>query len=222
MRRHGHRPRAAQHHGVVGQAGGVDVRQHLRRAAVGQRFAQVDQRHAAVVQRQGQRLCVARPGHVVQRAGEQHGAAAGLHLHGAARALLGQRQRAAGHRQPGARQQLRGQQRLGQRQRHLPVADAPQQRPGRHQRQPQPSIAFSRQHQRQSGVGHLLPQREVEFAALGGFARAFAHLFGEQAFNRIGNQVVVVHLRSKPRAMMPRRISRVPPRRLKLGVARVA
>jgi hypothetical protein len=101
-----------------------------------------------------------------------------------------------------------------------------QHRVGGRQVLPQAAGGVAGQHQRQAGVGHLLPQRAVEHAGLGALAGGLVDLVAEEPGDAVGDQVVCggvgVHRRSSPLAMMPRRISRVPPRRLNDGTASVA
>ena len=111
---------------------------------------------------------------------------------------------------------------FGQRQRHLAEPDGVQDRRGGAPGLPAPAGGFTRQREREAVVDRELPQPVVERAVFDPLARGLVDLLGEQAlralFDRIG---IGAHRKSNPLAMMPRRISRVPPRSENDGAASV-
>jgi hypothetical protein len=140
-----------------------------------------------------------------------------------AAALLDQRQRPLGQGQAGQRGQLGGHQGVGQRQRHLPMPDGAQHLEAMAPGLAQAACGLAGQHPRVAALDHAPPQRGVDFARLGALAQAAVHVVGKQPADAAGDELgVAVHRSPRPRAMMPRRISRVPPRSENEGTASVA
>src|SRR5512143_2128842 len=85
------------------------------------------------------------------------------------------------------------------------------------------AVALVGQRQGETGVDAELPQAVVERTGLDALAHALVDLAAEQALHRVLDQRIVAggHRRSSPFAMMPRRISRVPPRSENDGAASV-
>jgi hypothetical protein len=131
-------------------------------------------------------------------AGQRGQAIAGRHCELVALALLDQRQRAVGDVEAGGRGQLRRHQGLGQRQGHLPVAQAAQQRVGGCPALAVAAAGLAGQQQVEAAVGHLRPQRGIPLAGLGTQAPVLVDLGGEQLGGAVLDQCVAVSAKQPP------------------------
>ncbi|MNG09582.1 hypothetical protein D3C84_930040 [compost metagenome] len=142
--------------------------------------------------------------------------------------VLNQRDGLFGHLQASSGQQHRSEHGFAQRQGCVPVTNGPQYRTDF---QPTGRAApgfFGHQGSRQALLDHLLPQRCRGVPGIETGQHLRGDLFGEQALDAVGDDRLqlrwsavvrrlivggLVHRSPNPLAMMPRRISRVPPRR---------
>src|SRR5207244_10660699 len=123
------------------------------------------------------------------------------------------RQWSRAHVQPRLGQNPRADDRLGERQRDRVAAGRAHDDVGITPRAAGAALRFGEQRQRQAILLDRLPEAVGPLALLGGLEDVFRHEIGEETCDNVtedGPQLV--HRSPSPLAMMPRRISRVPPR----------
>ncbi|MPM77461.1 hypothetical protein SDC9_124464 [bioreactor metagenome] len=202
---------------VIGRhRGNIAIGQHL--TAFGE---QIDQRKPSVAKLQQQMTAVPRPFHVVKGALQRARAALFLQRQRRLRARLvhGDGSRGVHTARCGSEYQPRNGG-FGQRQRHLVIAHQVEHRVGIAPARIDAAFRFRLEQIAEAQFIDLLPQRFVELPLFHCFDALFVHLVGKQFGGCIVYEVVA-HLSPIPLAIIPRRISRVPPLSENDGVASV-